>query len=404
MPPYTLPEHKTRMTIKSKTHMGDGYNELRFEDMKGNEQIYIHGQRDQDIIIENDSREWVKGNEHLLVEKNLVEEIKGTSSTQASKDRMEGTGGERTVTVGGDEAHQVGGSWHQKVNGNVFLEGMTNGVIEMHKEITLKAPGGFIRIDGSGISIEGKVVNINTGGSAGAGFPVQAIPARSAERADSREAGSGRKSQAALTGQSEVVRSDTAEQPTAFGNSSFAESPVPGVNLDSSADALPKSLAPACALVLPVMRNAPIEVERLKISDEPVAGEWRKTVLDARQETSVSGKMETVNSFVCKNAACTPSPATTPQGPAALLQSGQGSSLDHAVIKYHTLQEAGVPADSMRIVSTDRDSLLLVRDGQRTLVSGPDFAPAIRDSATLASDVKPVYGFNGNGFFIYTPV
>jgi type VI secretion system secreted protein VgrG len=34
MPPYSLPEHKTRMTIKSKTHQGDGYNELRFEDMR----------------------------------------------------------------------------------------------------------------------------------------------------------------------------------------------------------------------------------------------------------------------------------------------------------------------------------------------------------------------------------
>jgi type VI secretion system secreted protein VgrG len=32
--------------------------------------------------------------------------------------------------------------------------------------VTLKAPGGFIVIDGSGVTIEGAVVNINCGASA----------------------------------------------------------------------------------------------------------------------------------------------------------------------------------------------------------------------------------------------
>ncbi|MCE0941124.1 type VI secretion system tip protein VgrG, partial [Pseudomonas kurunegalensis] len=47
LPPYDLPEHKTRMTIKSQTHKGDGYNELRFEDELGKEEVFIHAQRDQ---------------------------------------------------------------------------------------------------------------------------------------------------------------------------------------------------------------------------------------------------------------------------------------------------------------------------------------------------------------------
>ncbi len=44
LPPYKLPDNKTRMTIKSKTHKGDGYNELRFEDEKGREEVYIHAE------------------------------------------------------------------------------------------------------------------------------------------------------------------------------------------------------------------------------------------------------------------------------------------------------------------------------------------------------------------------
>ncbi|WP_162541435.1 type VI secretion system Vgr family protein, partial [Aggregatibacter aphrophilus] len=46
-PPYNLPEHKTRMTIKSKTHKGNGFNELRFEDEKDREEIFIHAEKDQ---------------------------------------------------------------------------------------------------------------------------------------------------------------------------------------------------------------------------------------------------------------------------------------------------------------------------------------------------------------------
>ncbi|WP_284400546.1 type VI secretion system tip protein TssI/VgrG, partial [Pseudomonas putida] len=42
LPPYDLPKHKTRMTIKSQTHKGDGFNELRFEDELGKEEVFIH--------------------------------------------------------------------------------------------------------------------------------------------------------------------------------------------------------------------------------------------------------------------------------------------------------------------------------------------------------------------------
>ncbi|WP_409261954.1 type VI secretion system Vgr family protein, partial [Pseudomonas putida] len=45
LPPYDLPEHKTRMTIKSQTHKGDGYNELRFEDELGKQEVFIHAER-----------------------------------------------------------------------------------------------------------------------------------------------------------------------------------------------------------------------------------------------------------------------------------------------------------------------------------------------------------------------
>ena len=54
--PYELPANKTRGGVKTDSSMGSGgFNEIRFEDKKGSEQIFIHGQKDSDTRIENDS-------------------------------------------------------------------------------------------------------------------------------------------------------------------------------------------------------------------------------------------------------------------------------------------------------------------------------------------------------------
>jgi len=86
MPPYTLPGEKTKSTIKSNTSPGgNGFNEIRFEDAKDKEQVFIHGQKNLDIQVKNDMFETVgndsniviKGNRFLTVEKNLDVTVKG---------------------------------------------------------------------------------------------------------------------------------------------------------------------------------------------------------------------------------------------------------------------------------------------------------------------------------------
>ncbi|MEA0566295.1 phage baseplate assembly protein V, partial [Escherichia coli] len=39
--PGSLPGTKTQMTIRSKTYKGSGFNELKFDDATGKEQVYI---------------------------------------------------------------------------------------------------------------------------------------------------------------------------------------------------------------------------------------------------------------------------------------------------------------------------------------------------------------------------
>jgi type VI secretion system secreted protein VgrG len=79
MPAYKLPDEKTKSYIKTNTSLGGvGYNEIRFEDLKGKEQIYIHGERNLDIRIRNEAMEIINNHRHLIVG--------GTDATSGKKE------------------------------------------------------------------------------------------------------------------------------------------------------------------------------------------------------------------------------------------------------------------------------------------------------------------------------
>jgi len=60
--PGSLPGTKTQMTIRSKTYKGSGFNELKFDDATGNEQVYIHAQKNMDAEVLNNRTTDVKLN------------------------------------------------------------------------------------------------------------------------------------------------------------------------------------------------------------------------------------------------------------------------------------------------------------------------------------------------------
>ncbi|HEY1377966.1 MAG TPA: type VI secretion system tip protein TssI/VgrG, partial [Gemmataceae bacterium] len=68
MPPYKLPENATRSGVKSNTSPGgQGFNEIRFEDKKGHEQVFVHAQCAFDQRVNGQSRTSVGGDYHLTV-------------------------------------------------------------------------------------------------------------------------------------------------------------------------------------------------------------------------------------------------------------------------------------------------------------------------------------------------
>ncbi len=85
-PPYELPANKTVSTFMSDTHQGDGFNELRIEDQKDKEEIFIHGQKDMNTKIEHNLTERVNVNKVETVGHNRANEVTNNAFTVVGGD------------------------------------------------------------------------------------------------------------------------------------------------------------------------------------------------------------------------------------------------------------------------------------------------------------------------------
>ncbi|KZL02630.1 type VI secretion system tip protein VgrG [Pseudovibrio sp. Ad26] len=92
--PYKLPDHKTRMSIKSDSHKAEGFNELRFEDEGGREEIYVHAQKDMNVEVLNDR------------------------SKRVERDQSEIIGNDKSIEVGGDHDEVISGNLSIAVGDN----------------------------------------------------------------------------------------------------------------------------------------------------------------------------------------------------------------------------------------------------------------------------------------------
>jgi type VI secretion system secreted protein VgrG len=99
-PPYELPRHKTRSTWKSQTHKGEGSNEIRFEDEKDLQEIFIHAQKDQNNVVGHD--------ETTRVGNDRTETVGRDETISIGQDRKENVGRDETLAIGQDRAETVG--------------------------------------------------------------------------------------------------------------------------------------------------------------------------------------------------------------------------------------------------------------------------------------------------------
>jgi type VI secretion system secreted protein VgrG len=113
MPPYGLPANQTQTGIKSRSSKGggaDNFNEIRFEDKKGSEEMYIHAEKDQKTVVEHDQTIGV-GNDR-------AESIKRDRSLEVGRDKSEAVRRDKTIQVGRDH--------NEKINANMAVMVGTN--------------------------------------------------------------------------------------------------------------------------------------------------------------------------------------------------------------------------------------------------------------------------------------
>ncbi|AZE32923.1 type VI secretion system tip protein VgrG [Pseudomonas chlororaphis] len=189
--PYALPANKTRTVFKSMSSPGGaGYNELRIEDKKGAEQIFIHAQRDWDENIEHDQKIRIGHERHDTVEKNTYTELKAEEHRITHADRKTETRVDDHLTVGENQHIKLGTAQLTKAGQEIHLKAGAKMVIEAGSELTVKAGGSFIKLDAGGVTVVGPVVKINAGGSAGSGTGIGIKPPGLPGAADKDKAGS----------------------------------------------------------------------------------------------------------------------------------------------------------------------------------------------------------------------
>ena len=109
MPPYGLPGEMTKSTIKSYSSKGGaGFNEIRFEDKKGKEQVFIHAERNQDNRVKNDALEWIGKHRHLIVKGDQIEKVEGDKHLTVTGDQNEKVEGTVSLKVGMDLQQKIG--------------------------------------------------------------------------------------------------------------------------------------------------------------------------------------------------------------------------------------------------------------------------------------------------------
>ncbi|MCL6503579.1 MAG: type VI secretion system tip protein VgrG [Pirellulales bacterium] len=170
IPPYELPKNKTQSGLKTRSSPRGGtanFNELRFEDKKGSEDIYFHAEKDFHRVVENDDDLQVGHDQTITIKNHRTETVEeGNESVTIKK-------GNRTVTLDmGNDTHQL-----KQGNRNVLLDmgnddlkiKMGNQTIKLDlgmssteamQSIELKVGQSSIKVDQMGVTIKGMMVKI----------------------------------------------------------------------------------------------------------------------------------------------------------------------------------------------------------------------------------------------------
>ncbi len=188
--PYDLPANKTRTVFKTLSSPGGGgYNELRIEDRKGAEQIYLHAQRDWDENIEHDQKIRVGHERHDTVEANSYSEFRAEEHRTTHADRKTEIRANDHLTVGNSQHLKIGTGQFIEAGNEIHYYAGSKVVIDAGMELTASGGGSFLKLDPSGVTLSGATIKMNSGGAAGTGSGVNVVAPQVLWAADQNKAG-----------------------------------------------------------------------------------------------------------------------------------------------------------------------------------------------------------------------
>jgi type VI secretion system secreted protein VgrG len=121
-PPYKLPGHQTQSGIKSRSSKDGGpsnFNEIRFEDLKGSEELFMQAEKDKTVLVKNDRSTSVGSNDKLEIKVNRTKKIGKDEKVDVGANRTETVTANEKITIGANRDMLVGGNLSATVTGNV---------------------------------------------------------------------------------------------------------------------------------------------------------------------------------------------------------------------------------------------------------------------------------------------
>ena len=160
--PYTLPTDQTKSTMKTYSSKGgQGFNEFRFEDKAGSEEVFLQAQKDLNVsVVKGDyAINVLAGKETHTVKTTRDITITGAETHTNSDDYTQSISGKGTITVTGDEKHTNSANFEQDVSGNFTLKVTGNLLIKATGSVDIESGTGFTAKAGTAMAVSGGTTN-----------------------------------------------------------------------------------------------------------------------------------------------------------------------------------------------------------------------------------------------------
>jgi type VI secretion system secreted protein VgrG len=150
--PLALPAQKTRSTWKSESSPGgNGWNEITFEDAKGEELVYMRAERDLERLVKVNEAVTIGGSLQTSIGENETRDITGDQTVHIAGNRSSQVDGSETIAVSEELRLQIG-------------ESGTGLAVSKDKRIVLTTGGASIVLDGNNIYFDAQaMVQISSG-------------------------------------------------------------------------------------------------------------------------------------------------------------------------------------------------------------------------------------------------